>query len=340
MRFLLTTIFFVVALALVPRPAIAQDAGGLRLSTSPLPVNLATKPGSSVSTELRVRNSGSETETLNVGLLKFSADSATGDPLLLNREKGDSYFDWVHFSPSKLTLAPNEWGTVKMTINVPKSAAFGYYYAVTFGRASDTQASAGQSSLRGAAATLVLLEATVPNAKREIKLESFKPARAWYEFLPATFDVGLCNTGNVHAAPFGTLFIEKGDSQIDQIPFNEAKGNILPQSPRVYNVDWSNGFPIYEAKTQDEQVVLDTEGSAKRQLSWDFTNINNLRWGKYTAHLVIAYDNGQRDVPIEASVDFWIIPWRFLGVGLLLLSFFGFGVYMFGRGIWRKIRRR
>jgi hypothetical protein len=273
-------------------------------------------------------------------LLKFTADADTGQPKLLDREQGDSYFDWVDFSPSKLTLAPNEWGAVTMTIQVPDSAAFGYYYAVTFGRASQDTAGSGQSSLRGAAATLVLLEATVPNAKREIKLESFTATSGWYEFLPATFNVKLRNTGNVHAAPFGTLFIEQNGQQIDQVDFNPAKGNILPQSPRTYTVDWSRGFPVYQDKTADDQVVLNKEGKPEKQLSWDFTKLNNLRMGKYTAHLVLAYDNGQRDVPVEAAVDFWVVPWRILGVGLLLLTFFIFGVAMFGRGVWRRARRR
>jgi hypothetical protein len=35
----------------------------------------------------------------------------------------------------------------------------------------------------------------------------------------------------------------------------------------------------------------------------------------------MVYDNGQRDVPIEATVSFWVIPWRLVG-GLLIVSIF------------------
>jgi hypothetical protein len=33
----------------------------------------------------------------------------------------------------------------------------------------------------------------------------------------------------------------------------------------------------------------------------------------------MVYDNGQRDVPIEATVSFWVIPWRVVGAGAVIL---------------------
>lgn len=331
------TICLFISLLLIPVGVWAQsDDSGLRLSTSPLPINIVTVPGKSVSTDLRVRNAGSHQETLQVGLLKFSANSTTGQPELAKRQTGDTYFDWVTFTPSRLTLAPNEWGTVKMNIDVPASAAFGYYYAVTFGRATEAAPAQGTSSLLGAAATLVLLEAKVPNAKREVALEDFSTTRPWYEFLPVSFLVKLRNTGNVHAAPFGSIFIEKNGEQLAELPFNESRGNILPQSPRTYEVDWSRGFPVYKDKVKDEKVVLNDKGQPTTNLTWDFTQVNNLRFGKYTAHLVLAYDNGSRDVPITKNIEFWVVPWRILGAGLLLAAFFIFGVVMFGRTLWRS----
>lgn len=341
MKKLLTCFIILTFIALGwPPLAKAQEDGSLRLSTSPMPVNLSTVPNSTVTTELRVRNSGSKTETLQVGLLKFTANEQTGQAELSSRQAGDDYFDWVSFSPSRLTLAPNEWGTTKMTIQVPASAAFGYYYAVTFSRAAADTPKPGTASLVGAAATLVLLEVKVPGAKREIQLESFDTTQSWYEFLPVTFLVKLRNTGNVHAAPFGNIFIEQRGKQIDSIAVNESRGNILPQSPRTYTVDWSNGFPVYEDKTQDDSVVLSNNGQAKTSLHWDFSKVNSFRFGKYTAHLVLAYDNGSRDVSIERSVDFWVIPWRLMLISLAIGVFFIFGVYMFGRGIWNKARHR
>jgi hypothetical protein len=33
------------------------------------------------------------------------------------------------------------------------------------------------------------------------------------------------------------------------------------------------------------------------------------------------YDNGQRDVPIEATVSFWVIPWRVI-IALTIVGLF------------------
>src|SRR6185503_7716501 len=102
------------------------------LTTSPLPILLATKPGQTVTTNLRVENSGTEAVNLRVDLKKFSANGASGKPLLSNRGPKDSYFDWVSFSPQRFRAEPGVWNNVTMTINVPPDAAFGYYYAPVF----------------------------------------------------------------------------------------------------------------------------------------------------------------------------------------------------------------
>jgi hypothetical protein len=34
----------------------------------------------------------------------------------------------------------------------------------------------------------------------------------------------------------------------------------------------------------------------------------------------MVYDNGQRDIPMEATVSFWVIPWRLIGGFIALLA--------------------
>lgn len=340
-KFVAATLIIVTSLLLTviaPKSTIAQSDNGIRLSMSPLPINLSVKPGETTTTTIRVRNSGSQNETLQAGLLKFSADRTTGDPILLDRQDGDNYFDWVQFSPSRLELVPNEWGEVAMTISVPDTAAFGYYYAVTFGRADEVESQRGQATLQGAAATLVLLEVDVPGAKRELEIENFKTAKDWYEFLPVTFESRIRNRGNVHAIPFGNIFIKQADKTIDTVAFNSAKGSILPDSPRMYDVDWSNGFPVYEVEAVDDQVKLDENGQPIQDLKWDFAKTDQFRFGKYTAQLVLAYDNGERDVPLTATVDFWIIPWRIILAVIFIITIFTFGLTMIMRGVWRGVK--
>lgn len=318
----------------------ATPTEGLSLNTSPLPINLVAKPGTTVTTQLRVMNSGTQTDNLQVGLMKFSSYGESGKPILEDRGPGDSYFDWVHFSEPTFVAEPKVWKTITMTINVPKSAAFGYYYAVTFARVAqaDTPSVAHQTVVHGATATLVLLEAQVPNAKRQVDVLSFLAEHGIYEFLPASLNVRLHNSGNVHVAPGGNIFISQGGKVVSTLGINAERGNILPNSNRIFSSQWTDGFPNYVTKTLNGAAVLDKKGQVVRELKWDLSNVANLRMGHYTARLMMAYDNGTRDVPIEATVSFWVIPWRLLGAGLLIAALVLFGLISLGRSLWRRFR--
>ena len=144
----------------------AQEAGAFNIITSPLPISISGKPGSTLTADIRIKNGGSTTEKLKVTLMKFSAYGDEGKPAIADRESGDDYFDWVTFSPSLFDAEPNEWKTIKMTIRLPETAAFGYYYAAAFSRAAEVKSNGKQNVLLGSTAVLVLVDAKVPNAKR------------------------------------------------------------------------------------------------------------------------------------------------------------------------------
>lgn len=298
-------------LNLAAAPPLSAQSSGFNLITSPLPINLSGPPGSVLTTDLKLKNGSTKTERLKLSLMKFSAYGEDGKPAIKDREKGDDYFDWVSFYPSELDAPPNVWQTVKMTITLPKTAAFGYYYAAVISRADQpTKADNKTNSLIGSTAILVLVDAVVPGAKREAKLTSFTTSKGIYEFLPANFSIKLNNSGNTHLVPTGNIFITKGNKTIATLSVNEAKGNILPNSNRIYTTSWSDGFPLYQTTEQNGQVILGPNNQAKTSLKWDFSKASKLRFGHYQAKLTLIYDNGQRDVPLEATVGFWVVPFR------------------------------
>jgi hypothetical protein len=293
---------------------------GINLQISPLPIELNTKPGSNTSTDLRVRNVGPQTEKLQVRLLKVSEDD-NGEVHLSNPSPNDDWAKWVSFDRPTFDAPSNQWQTVKMTVNVPKSAAFGYYFAVEYLRAKEVSPQPGKAVTRGAVATFILLNADAPGAKREAQVVSFTADRKSYEFLPATFTVKVRSTGNVHVAPHGNIFIAKGGKQVGVSAVNANAGNILPHGSRFFSSSWEDGFPLYVAKINaDGKPVLNKKGQPQKSLKWDFSHANRLRFGHYTAHLVMVYDNGQWDVPMEATVSFWVVPWRLVGTLLALIA--------------------
>jgi hypothetical protein len=329
-----------------PARAADGDSRPLNLTTSPLPISLNTEPGKTVSTDLRVKQNGGATERLKVSLMKFTAFGEEGKPRLVDREPGDSYFDWVRFDKTSFDAPNNVWQTVKMTINVPKAnAAFGYYYAAVFSRVGDdVKLGPRTNAIAGGTAVLVLLDVKVAGAHRAVDLERFQVERGVYEFLPAKFSTKFKNTGNVHVVPHGNIFITKGNKQVGMLEVNLEQGNLLPESKRVYPSEWLDGFPHYEPVVEDGKVKLDGKGKQMRKLVWSNGRpgekdlVPHLRMGKYTAHLFAVYDDGERDVALEAEVSFWVIPWRGLLIVLVVILLVVFGIVATTRGAWRRLR--
>ena len=341
-KLILLSLGLIVGQLATPALALAAESKSLNLITSPLPISLSTGPGSTVSTDIRVKQAGGDNERLKVGLMKFAAFGTEGKPRLLDREVGDDYFDWVKFSQASFDAPNNVWQTIKMTINVPKSAAFGYYYAVVFSRVGDDarNPNGNTNAINGGSAVLVLLDARVANAKRSLELTSLSSEHGVYEFLPAAFKVTMKNSGNVHMIPHGNIFILSGKKEIASLNLNDEQGNVLPHSVRTYPVDWKDGFPAYEPIIEDGKVKLDKDHHQMKRLKWDWGQFPRaFRMGRYTAHLFAVYDDGQRDVPIEAVMSFWVIPWRFLLALLAIVAVVGFGIYSMFRGVWKGARR-
>lgn len=340
-RFLFVSLLFLGMVFCGVRGAFAQT-GGFRLVTSPIPLNLVAEPGTTVSSPIRVKNGGDSEERIKIDLMKFSASDENGAPQLLEPEASDDFLSWASFSEKEFSIAPGEWKTITVTFAVPPSASFGYYYAIVFSRAGDPlKPKDGQTGFTGGTAVLALLEAKVPNAKREVIVTDFRANRKWYEFLPATFTVRLQNTGNVHIAPRGNIFVgrENEDSN-NALEVNLEKGNILPNSFREFSVDWTDGFPAYREKMENGKGVRDEQGNVVKELVWDWKEASKFRWGKYQAKLLLVYDDGKRDVPIEGTVDFWVLPWKIMlaaGVVVILISL---GFWSMMSKIWRGIFRR
>jgi hypothetical protein len=311
----------------------APTSSGLNIEISPLPIQLNAKPGTTVSSDLRIRNSGSLPETLKLSLKTFSAEGADGHIVLKDPSPTDEFLHWVSFSKDSFSAPPGAWQTVKMSVALPPTAAFGYYYAVQVELANPPKPKPGEARLQGAVAIFVLLNAESPGASRKIEVTHFSTSHSSYEFLPVDFNVQVKNTGNVHTAPHGNIFIKKGSKQIASLSVNSTEGMVLPRSNRNFAASWSDGFPVYVAATDPTgQPLKDKDGKLKTHLKWDFGKAAKLRFGHYTAQLLLVYNDGQRDIPITGTLSFWVVPWRLLGGLIIILIFMAIG-------FWSTFRR-
>lgn len=322
-----------------PTPLVppSQPTVGINLTLSPVFLNLTSDPGVPVTTDIKVTNNNNITEYLKIDLAKFQPDPRTGEPVLANLPKNDPFQDWISFSDPQFTIGPNETKTIKVTISPSKDAALGYYYALVVSRIKEKNAGKEQAVVAGAPAMPVLLEIRSPNAKREVQLLDFKTDKSIYEYLPVTFDVIVKNTGNVHLAPSGDIFIDQGGKQnIGILQVNPTQGNVLPNTTRTYQAVWDDSFATYVPKMDNGKPVKNSKGDPVYTAKYDFAKADRFRIGKYTARVLLVYDNGERDVPVEAKISFWVIPWKILLAGLVIIVFILLGIRSILGGLFRK----
>jgi hypothetical protein len=55
--------------------------------------------------------------------------------------------------------------------------------------------------------------------------------------------------------------------------------------------------------------------------------------------MLLTYDNGSRDVPLEGTVSFWVVPWKILPLIVIAILLILVGLWTSGKNLYRKIRK-
>ncbi|HEY5267534.1 MAG TPA: hypothetical protein VII94_00125 [Candidatus Saccharimonadales bacterium] len=314
---------------------------GSTLTTAPVSVDLSSTPGSTISTKLQVQNNSSTPLTINVHLEEFKAAGTGGQAQLYIPPSTDPSLSWVHFSQTSFLAEPGVWNSVTMTVSLPKQAAQGYYYSVIFAPVIVNTSSKNTNQVKGANAVFVLVDSNNSKDNNQLIVNSFTVGSKSYNYLPVAFSINTRNVGNVFTIPSGDVYISRTQNgqSIASIDINPGGGNILPKTNRIFNLQWSNGFPTYKPKVVNGQEVSGKNGKPIEQLSWNFNNITNFRFGKYYAKFVLVYNNGSRDIPITGQVSFWVIPWLFILIFIVILAFVLIGIWTISRNIIRRIKK-
>jgi archaellum component FlaF (FlaF/FlaG flagellin family) len=295
------------------------DARDFALQVYPSPIVNTVNPGESKTIELKIRNNGSQKENLKIQTRSFTYDNKNEQVKLDNIEPIDIK-NWIIFSNPTFSLDTGEWFTQRITIKTPKNAGFSYPFVVLISRQDEAKSTKGATAIQGSVAVFTLINVNRPDAKKQLELVSFSSQKRVYEYLPATFKVKINNSGNTIVLPYGNVFIQRSKNAkapISVEALNQSKSYILPGTARTLTVEWNYGFPYYA-----NQQSLKT-----KKLVWDWGKLRDFRVGRYTAVLVGAYNDGHRDLPMQASLTFWVFPWKLFLIGLVALTIFVIGIY-------------
>ncbi|MCL6096332.1 MAG: DUF916 domain-containing protein [Patescibacteria group bacterium] len=294
----------------------SQTPSNYDVTVSPVFFDLSSTPGDTISDRVRIRNNTATSLPIKLEVKKLTGD-VNGD-LTLKSDNSDSSLSWIKFPSDTIVAKPLEWTDIPFTIQIPKDAAYGYYFAITFAQNNNSPLAKTGAAITGAAAVPVLLNVRKEGAKADAKILQFSTKSSVNEYLPVDFTVNVENVGNIHVKPHGNIFISNGGKDLAILDVNGSLASIIPGTRKTFNASWDDGFLVKEEVTEDGQVKLDKNGKPVEKLTINWNKLTSFRIGKYTANLLLVFDNGKRDVSLESTTTFWVFPYKAIIVIVIL----------------------
>lgn len=311
---------------------------GMNVTLSPVFLNLSAFAGKTVKSSIKISNNNGFAEKYVLSALRFKPDAKGESIIPVDADPSDDTLQWIKISKPEIVVQAKSSRIVEFEVSVPEYAFLGYYFGLSVKRSQEQFNRTDTTRMVAEAVMPILLEVkkqgqegalfvdSGDNVYKQGEIASFNTSSWWYEYLPAGFEVKFKNTGKVHIVPFGNILIQQGTRDMGTLVFNASGGNTLPGATRTYKSEWTDGFIVNEPVKNGESLALDKNGNTqyKTVIHWD--SLTKLRIGRYSAKAIVVYNNGRNDVPLEAQLSFWIIPWKIILVIALVLALVIFGI--------------
>ncbi len=277
------------------------------LTLSPVRFELTADPGATVSGEMVLTNERETTETYYSSFSNFEAQGESGSPNFITPTEGLG--TWMSTQAS-LTLQSGESQIVPFQIKVPSDAEPGGNFAAIFWSTSPSDIGEGGAVVIGARTGILVLLSVNGEVEVSGGVTGYttKDEKSYYESLPIEFVYRFRNDGGDRIKPEGDITIKNlfGFTKA-VIPANTVEGNVLPTQIRRFETAWvGNGK---NASTEPE-LIDGFFNKAKNE--W-----RNFALGRFTATLDLTY--GETEQKTQSKIAFWVFPWHFLIVFLVLL---------------------
>lgn len=298
------------------------------ITVSPPRLELAADPGGVISSEFKLTNDGSTTTVYYTQVENFEAGDESGNPVFVPAREGLA--TWVKVAPS-IQIAAGDSVTVPFSIQVPRTAEPGGYFASIFVRTTPPPTSANEVSIGARLGTLLFVRVNGEMQEGVTILEySTKDSQRLFTSLPVEFYYRFQNTGADRVKPEGSIVVKNLIGiTAKNLSANRTDGSVLPRSIRRFESWWvtSGGGAEDPSLSLPAETVDGFFAQAKNQLQ-------NFAFGYYTAHLDIRF--GENNNTAKDKFGFFVIPWQLL----TLVLFGGIILLIVIRTILRSYTRR
>ncbi len=284
------------------------------ITISPPRLELTVDPGRSVQSKFDVTNESQSDTVYYTQVENFEAGDESGNPQFVPAREGLA--TWVEVQ-GQVTVRAGETRTIPFTVNVPRSAEPGGYFASIFVRTTPPPQNGGEVSIGARLGTLLLLRVN-GEIKEGVNILEFstKDKQRFFTSLPVELYYRFQNTGADRVKPEGSIVVKNlVGLTAKNLNANRQEGSVLPRSIRRFESAWINAG----GGEENPSATVPAEGSGGF-FSTAMSQFQNFAFGYYTAQLDIRY--GENNNTANAKYSFFIVPWQLLSlviVGLLII---------------------
>ncbi|MCL4353557.1 hypothetical protein M1615_03795 [Patescibacteria group bacterium] len=286
---------FVICLFVIA-PVNAQDVQRTFTIVPPI-VETTLNPGQKTEGVLKVINDSTSPLTFTASVHDFIVDNPNGIPNLLpvnTLSKRFSGASWIGITPSTFTVLPQSKQTLNYFLQVPQDARpGGHYAAVVYTPTSKLAVKGTGASVETKLGTLFLVTVN-GNINESSQVTSFT-ANPFQEYGPVKLTALIANNGDLHIKPIGQIVVSDIFGRVINQQ-NLAQFDIFPTASRIYT------------NTVGSKIMI----------------------GRFKATLLASYGRNN-NLPLTATVYFWVFPWKIALLAVLILAAIVLGIMY-----WRK----
>lgn len=263
-------------------------------------------PGTSAEGVTKVINESNVPLTFTIGVQDYIVADNKGTPNLLPPNTLNNKYSaaaWIGVSPSTFTIKPGEKQTINYYIQIPRDAKpGGHYAALVYQPKVDITANATGGVVNTQIGSLFYVTVKGPVKEQASFVKFF--SNSFQEYGPVKILTQIKNNGDLHITPTGNITLT-GLFKNSTYAFNDQKKSSTP----IGNI-----FP---------ETVRDFETSVG----------SSLMIGRYKAVLLASYGINN-NLPLTATLYFWVFPWRLALVIILIIV-----ALILGWMYWKKRKK-